>query len=490
MSGPDEEAQEFRRALLKFPVLWDGIDIRVMAFRVEGVWHNALTRCRLVASAGQVPKPRYLPASENVRTFHVILPASDLPSLLGSIVARELSIDGTSIRYDRHEMHDGSVRQYNFHWYEGMEVRESQYSRDWVPTTIQPWRGLMLSGSGNTFDEILRPLSRSERDLDDEVHALHAPLDGINGIAEHVIGMKAEWRHERRTQFTLTAPFEVRLDPAGCRLHHGWLDVSVKAGSLVARSHVDIGYVASDDGNVLVANTREVAPAEWDSPLPDIANLRIEATGATSATVLLRLGRRRVERMSLTDYSRLGANPRQAAYELVDPDLAFLRAGLGIEPTKDAKDFERAFARLLTLLGFQAIALGPEGKLTDEFDVVAFDPFGSLVLAVECTTSSLNSGGKLGKLIVRASELAEELPDHKVQAVIVTTKPNVRLSDAERQHAARDRIAVLAAEELDELLNRVGVAAPISEIAGYITSRIPELPPRGPFPGVMGGLGR
>jgi hypothetical protein len=490
MSQIEETVREFLRAHAKFPEVWTGIDMRAMAFQIDGVWHNALTRCRLIASVEGVPTPKLLPASENVRTFHTVCPASELASILESLGGGELRFGAVPIRYTRRDNHDDSVRPYQFHWYEGMEVRQSPSSRDWVPTSPQPWQGLTLSGAGNSFAEMWYPRRRAESDLDEEIHALHAPFDGLDGIAEHVIGMKVEWRHERRAQFTLTTPFEARLNPAKCRLHKGVLEVAVEAGSALVQNHVNVGYVTSSDTGVLVADTRVVDPGEWDTVTRTVS-LRLEAPAAsTAATVLLRLGPRRIERLRLADFSKLGRNLREVAYELVDSNLDFLRDELGTTPRKDAKDFERAFSRLLTLLGFQAIALGPEGKLSDAFDVIAFDPFGSSVLAIECTTSSLNSGGKLGKLRMRASELSDELPDHTVQAVIVTTKPNDTLSVTERQQAARDRIAVLASDELGELLNRVGAQIAVSEVVEYVRSKVPELPRTGPFPAVTGGLGR
>jgi hypothetical protein len=477
MSKIEETIQEFRQAHAKLPEIWTGIDMRAMAFRIDGVWHNALTRCRLVASVVGIPKPKFLPASENVRTFHMVRPVTELDLVLESLAAGELLMDDVPVRFTRRDNHDDSVRPYDFYWFQGLEVRQSPFSRDWVPMSPQPWQGLTLSGAGNSFDEMWHPRRHAESELDEEIHALDAPFDGLDGIAEHVIGMKVDWKNERRAQFTLTAPFEARLNAAKCRLHNGVLEVSVEAESRLVQRHVNVGYVTSCDAGVLVADTRVVEPGEWDGA-PGTVSLRLEASAAsTSATVLLRLEQRRIERLRLADFSKLGRNPREVAYEFVDSNLDFLRDELGASQRKDAKDFERAFSRLLTLLGFQAIALGPEGKLSDAFDVIAFDPFESSVLAVECTTSSLNSGGKLGKLRMRASELSDELSDHVVQAVIVTTKSNDTLSATELQQAARDRIAVLASDELGELLNWVGAQTALSEIVEYICSKVPEIAP-------------
>lgn len=475
MSPPEKEISEFHALLGKFPMIWDGLEIRVMAFRIEGVWHNALTRCRLFTDSGQPTKPMYLPASENVRTFHAIWPVDAFSDLIESVGRGEITIDDTPIRYTRNDSYHNTPQPYTFYWYEGIETRESQLGRDWVPTSSHGWSGINFRGTGDLFSELLRSVPRHERDLDEEVHSMHTPLDGINGIAEHVIGLKADWRTERRSQFTLTAPLEARFISSVCRLHSGMLDLGIEAGSLLVRSHLDVGYVASNDRGILVSESIDIHSTKWDTTNPSVARIRIEAPDATAATALLRIGQRRIERLSLTDLSRLGQNPRHAAYSLIDPDLTFLNTALK-GTSKEGKDFERAVARLLALLGYQVIALGPEGKLSDAIDVVAFDPFSSSVFAVECTTGSLDPGGKLGKLVMRTSDLTGELPNHTVQAVIITSKPNKSLSDAQRQHAARDRISVLAAEELEELLVRVGMAASLSEITSYVRSKVPALP--------------
>jgi hypothetical protein len=490
VSTLDEDLHNFKTALRKLPPLWEAIDIRVLAFRIDGIWHNALTRCRLVASAREITTPKFLPETENVRSFHVIRPVSELDSLIGDVATRELQVGGFSIRYERRESYDATSREYNFGWYEGTESRTSHFARDWEPISPRPWRGLTFGGVGNSFSELTRSLPRPERDLDDEVYSLYTPLDGINGIVEHVIGLKSpEFPQDRRTQFTLTAPFETRFDTAGCFLQHGILSVALHSGAPSVRQHINVGYIASNDGDVLVTDTRN-AGLEWGSSSSTL-KFRIDAVGATAATLLLRLGDQRIERLTVLDSSRLWQNPRQSAYELVDRDLQFMRDELShSRERKDANDFEQAFARLLTLLGFQTLALGPEKKLSDAIDVIAFDPFGSDVLAVECTTSNINPSGKLGRLHMRAIELADELPEHKIQPVIVTIKPNSTLSDAECHDAARDRIAVLAAEEIDELLNRLGAASP-PEILAFIRSKIPVLPQTGsPWPSSTGILGR
>jgi hypothetical protein len=128
----------------------------------------------------------------------------------------------------------------------------------------------------------------------------------------------------------------------------------------------------------------------------------------------------------LLDHST-SSNPRRAALQPFDPDLASLSEAIRTLQGKGQKKggFETAVSQLLWLLGFSPAHLGQTHQTQDAPDIVAFTPGGNVVL-VECTTALVKTD-KVSLLIERANALKKNLSesDHtylRVLPVIVTNK--------------------------------------------------------------------
>jgi hypothetical protein len=202
-----------------------------------------------------------------------------------------------------------------------------------------------------------------------------------------------------------------------------------------------------------------------------------------------------VSRHRVGNFDRNPINVRLRALAAVDADLSLLRKTLqmqgGVASNKDSKAFERAVGRLFTILGFQVLGLGPEGEMSDAVDVIAFDPHGPAVLAIECTAEAIDSGGKLGKLHYRSRKLQDLLPGTDVHAVVITAGQRALLAPAELEQAGRDRTVVLGAEQTDELLAMAADARPLVGVLGYLLKMRPPRPTRGgAYVPALGGLNR
>lgn len=477
MSDLKEAADQFLQGVEQASSLWKALDVRVMAFLVGDRWCNALTNCRLApAPPEDVPRVRYLVETPHVRTIQRVLPLADLPRPLEAFGSRIVSYGDWEVHYPGERPHE-VPRSYggDTHFRE-VGVRRSWGPEGWIPAPAELWPTWSFEAGGQTFDDLQRT-GGGERGLDDEIHALRSPLDGVLGAAEHVVGLRLPQRGTRRCEIRVVAPFPARFEAEACTLQQGSLQVTVAVGTDAAAEALEVGVVVEGGGEVLLADTRTVDPSAWvEDGGRRRGTVTLHVPGAEAATVLLRLHGRRIERIRVEDYSHSGVNPRLVAWAAADDDFAVFLAGF--RPTERgeaaARSFERAVSRLFTFLGFQVLSFGPEGLLNDAADVVALSPYGRSALVLECTLGPIDNGGKLGKLHRRAAQLAELLPAYEVQPVLVTSLERKLLADRDVEAAAKDRIAVVTGDDCDELFGLARSGVPVERVREYCVARIPR----------------
>jgi hypothetical protein len=495
-----EEIDQFLDEFNGFPSLWNSIDVRGVALHIDGEWHNALTVCRLrsqVANEGSlIPN---LPETSLLKCWHEILPIFEIDRILsglrdggilwGSLAVKYLAAKGSS-----------APESYRTHLtFQRVGSPPNPWSdRAWAPASPLRWPESLLRASGGDFSDLLRHIRQSYRDLTNEVHALPVPFDGFEGIARHIVGMRphnslGDWPDilpNYTTYFYMSVPFEARFALEGTRLHGGALEICVQVGSQTVAEHTSIGCVLERDGELLQAESIHFGDdsTHWDVHSCTL-NVKVTRPGATLAVLLLRVGNRPIERLHLADFNRPARNSRAVAYLSVDPGFDLLSSALEPNDRSDGSGFERAVARLFGLLGFQTLGLANDKKLSEAVDVLAFNPYGEHVFAIECTTGSLDSGGKLGKLYLRMMDLSNQLKEHRVQGILATASERHALSSVEIEKAAQDRIAVLTSGDLKDLLRMASEGGAISSVLSYIGGKIPKPSRTGnPLRGSLGGI--
>lgn len=153
-------------------------------------------------------------------------------------------------------------------------------------------------------------------------------------------------------------------------------------------------------------------------------------------------------------------NPRHAIHQTFDADMSSLRQML-FEPKNDQDYvFESAVTTLLGLLGFSVTNYGRAPKLQDGPDIIALAPSGN-VAVVECTIGLLDNKDKLAKLVQRSKGIREKLNQAgygflQVQAVIVSSLSREGVA-ADMETAGKHDIAVVCREDIERLLNQVGL---------------------------------
>lgn len=153
-------------------------------------------------------------------------------------------------------------------------------------------------------------------------------------------------------------------------------------------------------------------------------------------------------------------NPRQAIHQVFDEDLELLRRMLLKPETDKPYAFESAVSTLLNLLGFAVSNYGRIPKLQKGPDIIAITPAGHIGV-IECTVGLLNENDKLAKLVQRAKLIRDKLDAAgygflQSQAVIVTPLTRDEVT-ANLDTAGKHDIAVVAKEDIEEMLNQVNL---------------------------------
>lgn len=153
-------------------------------------------------------------------------------------------------------------------------------------------------------------------------------------------------------------------------------------------------------------------------------------------------------------------NPRHAIHQIFDPDLEILRKLLQKVEMDKVYNFENAVSTLLSVLGFSVINYGRIPKLQKGPDIIAISPLGHIGV-VECTVGLLDENDKLAKLVQRTKLVREKLAEAgygylQLQPVIVTPLSKNEVA-ANLEAAAKHGIAVVCKEDIEELLNQVGL---------------------------------
>lgn len=180
-----------------------------------------------------------------------------------------------------------------------------------------------------------------------------------------------------------------------------------------------------------------------------------------------------VHRAVLSDVAAGTGNPRIEAHAVFDKELEALRESLAGQGSGAATRFEAAVGRLLAFLGFVVNQLSGDSRLGEAVDVLAHSPAGNVLLAVECTTGALSSKGKLSKLVARVDALRRSVPTLQVLGAIVTSLTRTELAQVDLDSAARERLAVICREDLDELLAYALASARVNDVLAYVATRVP-----------------
>jgi hypothetical protein len=464
------EITEFLAVLRRTPELWRSIDARVLALKMEGEWHNLLTRCYLDSRLPEaVTRLGELPVTDNVGCWQCVLPLSELEGLLTQLPSQEITFGKATVVY-RAFMASAGQQQYSFNRIGFSDLTDlREYS------SYRHWSCHELSATGNRGWDLIRHRVGGQRAIDNDLRTYSKPFDGLDGLLRHALGYLGR-SEDVGCRVEVFAPLEAAFVAEKCALERGQVRFALRARSVEAARHCALGVFAHGTSPVPMSTRLPVPQENWQEGTDELTvEGSISVPGRHSATLILCLGPYAVHRVTVLDAAARSANLRVEAYRVFDSDLDSLTQPITVVGSKNSTLFERAVARLFTFLGFQVDLVS--GSVKEAPDLLAYVPSRDICIAVECTTESINSGGKIGKLTARKGQIALSTSCTEVWGVLATSLNYVQLSEAELEAARSDRLAVVAQEDLKELISMCFGAPPMDDVMAFLQARIPPRTP-------------
>jgi hypothetical protein len=289
--------------------------------------------------------------------------------------------------------------------------------------------------------------------VDSKLRAAESAFDGIRELAQLLLpGLYAHSPNLDRgeSQFQVVAPLPFFLDcpePARLALH---APAATPSGALGLRFF--FGPEAFPPSTLLRLRPQNAMACnagmiEWrlDIPWPP---------GSATAKATLFFMDREVDSLEVNRWPA-GANMRVALDDYFDPGRRKLLEGLGLEtgrggPKLQARQFEAAVARLMSLLGIPLIWYGDWLAEQGRSDLGGVTGAAGKKVAILAEGTLSKPEEKFSELHKRADEVAARLgTEAEVMAVVFTSAPTTQ---SEVQRAAEHQIVLVGPDELRRFL--------------------------------------
>ena len=423
---------------------WRSVDLRVCAIRSGRRWMNLITRGFL---DHRPPRsvPRFSPVERRqFRAWQVVRPVADLPTVVLGIADGTMKLRPRYVRYVGQSGQSETDISYSFNELAG-SYRTAAYDL---------WSCHSLVGYGSSIFDVVKQAGHDPFELDGMIRGGPNAYDGLPDLVRRFCarprGLKIQGT---MSVVELIAPLAVRFDPERVSSSADGATVTVRAAADVFVANADFIWTAGRTTAEPVRHgSAKLAECEWahdGDALRTALDIPVQK-GDSTATAFIVIGDRCVDRVSVP-LASTAASIRIKAQDALDPGLERFLKWLRPSGKNKSQQFEAAVGLLFFFLGFHVHPLSGHTRRGDTVDHLAHAPGSSVLLVVECTVGSLDSGGKVGKLIARSGDLRARLPDTEVVAVLATARQREALSKAEVEKAERDDVVLLAHEDLQDL---------------------------------------
>ena len=439
---------------------WQSIDLRLCAIRSGHCWVNLATRGFL---DHRTPRsvPRFYPIKrQHFRAWQVVRPIADLPAVVRGIANGMTKLRPRSVRYFSQAGQPAADIRYSFN-----ELAASYQNAEY-----DLWSCHALVGSGSSIWDVVTQAGHDPLELDSMIRGGPNAYDGLPDLVRRFCARPRGLAVQRNTTVVeLIAPLAVRFDPETVTSSSEGLTVGLRAATDVYIEKAEIGWTVGATGQPARHGSVELREYQWAREGGAFhADLDIPVQkGDSTATLFVVIGDRCVDCVSVP-LAEACPNIRIKAHNAVDPGLERFREQLQSVRLDKAKEFEAAVGLLFFFLGFNVNSLSAQKGLGDAVDHLAHAPGSSIILVIECTAGSIDTGGKVGKLIARSEDIRSKLPDSEVIAILTTARPRAELSKAEVEKAERDDVVLLAREDLHDLWT----AAQAGETSAHVVRRL------------------
>lgn len=295
--------------------------------------------------------------------------------------------------------------------------------------------------------------------IDWELKAAQKPYDGLQEVLfEYRLGNLTNDRCRVDVFATSVAVIDRQTNVSGTTAN-----VFVRAADGLNKAKVRVGYRAVGRGETKARGSVDGSDMRWSADRgTNVGHFQIEIPKATALECIASFDGIAQSHYWVADQKTI-LNPRRAAYEAFDPQVATLKEIVTSARSKgdDARELEAAIAWLLWMLGFSVAHLGGTKGMHDAADLIATTPSGHFAV-VECTTGQIKAD-KVAHLHERTEGVRTGLANAsayfpKVIAVLVTSKGREEVKGNIEQ-AKRLGILVLTRESIDDAINRTVVVS-------------------------------
>lgn len=489
MSRLDSEIATFRAAIGETMDLWRSLDIRALAVRVGGEWHNVAFRCTLdPRPPEEVPRLANLPTLPNVEAWQVVEPAAALDRVLAGLRGGRLEIGGHSLvllSIASTAQGDGQeVPLFGVDPYESANaaVATKLPTSSFVSPDGERGHWLLAEPFGG-MRSLTQFVEGGEQVVNATLRSLDHPWDGLAGLARAAVRSTLDLNSRGSPRAEVIALLGAAFAPDSVRVVDGTVHVTVRAATDATAARCDIGFIAEHDDGAVENGTISLAERWLDRAEREARVGLALGHRVRRVTLLLRIGPHVVDSRDLTVPAPRRPSVHVAAYDAVDPGLKALRAtlcmseaGVREDSQKDQRKFEHAVARLLSLAGLSADALDGYDGVQETFDVLARTSAGDAVFVVECTLGALNTKrGKPTQLVGRAARLRQSpaLLGSEVVPVFVTSRPRSMIAQGDLELVAHDGVAVLTLDELKTIVVMLEAGAGTGDVVRFVRRHVP-----------------
>lgn len=457
--------QQFTESIKLYLDEWRSIDIRSVCFLAYGKWINLGTRLLLSEKAVTVPIHRgILPVLPNFCALHELADIKELNNLLAQIEKGAFSISDKVVHFAKIENNEVKIVPPSFNLL--------KYRRG-IPYFPIDFPYIQLrSGASDSIHTLLNAHSEALNleELDWRLRSLNAPHNGVDDLLINFLNNpRAETTSGQSAITEVTAPIGLRLGNE-CSLSGGEVTIHVENVG-PPKFDVAIGLIALTGPSPVNRMSYALTKEDWDEGCSN-ARKKIRVDSASSVSIFLTFRGNALELKIVNDRSALLKNPMALACSHFDEGPKTVERYITGKGKDAGPDFEIGIAFLLHFCGFNVGPYGRVDTMKEGIDLIAFDPSSNYVLAAECTSKDLDTGGKLSKFSRRVKELKALLPDFKIIPLICTPLGRQKIASSEIQRAESEQLGVLAAEEIQHLLQIAGQNKETQVALEYLQSLI------------------
>jgi len=455
----NREVEKFKSKIQPFLEGWKSIEVRIISTFLFDRWINLATEFLLRSeSPEEISLFRKIPEIENFRILNAVFPIGNLDNLLLNLNEKGiLSIDGNGIFYGRKEKDEFKPQiTWSFDAFERKRSGVDFYAFE-------------LYEYGESVRNFLEYKKLEE--FKDGLKKSKHPYAGIDDLIREFFHSEIHLSHDTSTTLKLIAPIRVNFS-GNCKIQKNQLCISIQSFGWEEMEEVSLNLIQYLKKGNPARQSYEIQKAEW---IKEGNHLLFEKKfnlndQCREIKVFLIFKGESVDEQNIFNPGSFLDNPRIIIHSYFDKELTLLKKYLTGQGKNSSSDFEIGVSWLLNLCGFITTSYGLAKQIQNEIDIVASLPGSNKIIAVECTTESIDIHDKLSRLSVRSKKLEGCLNSHsqKVIPLVFTCLDEDKIPDSEKDKAKKDKIGIISAEKIEKLLNISLEANPGLEVLGYL----------------------